>query len=428
MNEIFLQYVWNQRLYNSSNMTTTDGIDVEVLNPGRLNVDAGPDFFNAQVRVGNVTWAGNIEIHTVSDDWFRHGHEKDAAYDNVILHVVGSSSGKKIVNSKGQQIPEVVISYPASLADNYEELVSSSKSLPVKCAPHIDALPNIVRSSWLEALLFERLESKCLKAEQLIDVFRGDLDQVFFCMLARTMGGNVNSEPMEQLARHLPLKVLIKHNNPIQTEAILLGQSGILDLVNEENDDYVKSLVREYQFLKIKFSLETENGNIWKYARLRPQNFPDVRLAQLAALIRAMPGNFESFLARPLDSMLAVSPSDYWKTHFRLGTSSSSETSKNVGSTMRRSIVINAVTPYLIACARRYGDLDKQELAIDMLRNLSIEDNSLLRLWKSLGVKIRDEGDAQGLIQLTKEYCMKGRCLSCRFGHFVVSRGLRKTF
>lgn len=423
LTEAFLQYVWGHRLYASPEMVTSGGVSLEILNPGRLNTDAGPDFFNAQVRSDGVTWAGNIEIHLTSDDWFRHGHDSDPAYDNVILHVVGKSTRRPVINSRGNVIPEVELAYDGVLLRHYEELVESGKPSAIRCAMSIPAIPAAVKSSWLDSLLVERMEVKCGRLLGLLDFFKGDVDQAFFCTLARALGGKVNAEPMELLVRATPLRVLVKHCGVLQSEAIILGQAGLLDLLTED-DDYTRSLRREYEMLRAKFCLEPIDGSLWKYARLRPQNFPDVRLVQLAAIVRALPGNFASCLAIPLDKALSVSPSDYWKTRYRLGESGGTSIGKALGENARQLVMINAVVPFAFAMAHRFGNVERKEAAVDMLRAIKMEANSVLRQWAAAGLKPSDEAEAQALIHLYTAYCEPGECLRCRFGHFCISQGV----
>lgn len=423
LTEAFLQYVWGHRLYSTAEPLASDGKRVEILNPGRLNADAGPDFFNAQVRVDGVTWAGNIEIHLTSDDWFHHGHDTDPAYDNVILHVVGRSTGRAVRNSRGDVVPEVELAYDHALLERYEELLSDGSLSPIRCAKVIPEIPEAVRSSWLDSLLIERMEVKCGRLLGLLDYFKGDVDQAFFGTLARAMGCKVNSEPMEMLVRATPLRTLVKHNNELQSEALLLGQAGLLS-GKEDADDYTRSLKREYEVLRVKFGLDPIDGSVWKYARLRPQNFPDIRLVQLAAIVRALPGNFASCLSMPLDKALSVTPSDYWRTRYRLGAPEGRERSKALGESARRLIMINAVVPFAFAMAHRFGNVERKEAAVEMLRAIRTESNSVLRWWEAAGIRPADEAEAQALLHLTSAYCQTGECLRCRFGHFCVSRGV----
>lgn len=423
MTEAFLQYVWGQRLYLSATQTTVAGEVVEVLNPGRLNTDAGPDFFNAQVRVGTTTWAGNVEVHQTTDDWYRHGHDADPAYDNVILHVVGRSTSRGVRTSRGCEIPEVELRYDSRLEEHYDALVGAASGAPIRCAKVLRDIPGVVRTAWMDALLVERMRVKCDRALGYVDEFHGDLDQAFFCLLSRSLGAKVNAEPMEMMARATPLRILLKHNGPLQTEAILFGQSGLLGAA--QSDEYVLLLRREYEFLRTKFALEPLDASMWKYARLRPPNFPDVRIAQLAAAVRSMPGNFQSSVSVAWDGVLEQSPSDYWDTHFRLGVrSKGGKRSKSLGPTARRLVMVNAVAPFALAEAERYDDEARRLAAVEMLRRLPTERNSILDAWAAAGLKVENEADAQALLHLRSEFCERGECLRCRFGHYAISRGV----
>lgn len=419
MTEDFLQYIWGQRLYRNPAFVTTGGSELLVLNPGRANHDAGPDFFNAQIKLGTLTWAGNVEIHQTTDDWYRHGHDADPAYDNVILHVVGRTTGREVRNSRGEVISEVVLEFAPALYDNYLALLAASKNLPIRCADKLASLPSVTKRAWVEALLVERLEAKSQRAEALFAEFKGDMDQAFFCLMARALGGKVNAEPMEALARQTPLKVILKHNSELQTEALLLGQAGLLPSDGSATG-YVAEMCREYDFLKSKFSLEPMSP-MWKYARMRPPSFPDIRIAQLAALVRAIPGNFASCLSQSLDKLFDVSPSDFWRNRYRVTKTSSAESDKRLGSTTRRLLTINAVVPFLVATAKRFANEERLEAAVALLRELPIESNSVLDKWESVGLAPVDEGDAQALLHLTSNYCERGLCLHCRFGHAIVS-------
>ena len=427
LGEDFLQYVWGQRLYGSEVQTTTEGETIEILNPGWHNSDAGPDFFNAQVRIGVMTWAGNVEVHTTSDEWYRHGHDHDAAYDNVILHVVGRSTGSAILNSKGEPIPEMVLAYPKDLEAKAEALTSGWARGAIGCAAEIANVEQVVRTLWLESMLVERLETRCSKVSQMLEVAKGDKDQAFFSLLARAMGGKVNSEPMEMMAMRTPVKALIKHPGALQSEALMLGQSGLLGALEGDDDAYVALMKREYSLLSVKFGLEPlPDASVWKYLRLRPANFPDVRLVELAAVVRAIPGNFEAALSSDdvlhLERRLEVEASEYWDSHYRIGKEASKRMKKKVGDQMRRSIIVNAVVPFLYECAKRRGDYDRQAAVVGMLRAMEVERNAVLDQWTEAGVEPSDEGEAQALLHVSKEYCQRGRCLHCKIGHSIVGK------
>lgn len=423
MTEKFLHYIWQYRLFYPAGIVSPKGEAIEVLHPGTLNTDAGPDFFNAQIRIGETLWVGNVEIHTTTDEWNRHRHSSDKAYDNVILHVVGKSTGGDVLTSGGRVIPEIELRYPEYIASRYAGLQKASHA--IRCADGLPGIGAASRRLWLDRLLVERFEERNERVEALLADFGGDWEQVFFALLARAMGFVVNAEPMEMLARATPVKVLLKHNNPLQMEAVLLGQAGMLADVPEP-DDYTLLLQREYNVLRAKFGLQPLDASVWKRLRLRPDNFPAVRLSQLAAIIMAVGGNFESTF-RTLDvnelcRRMAVSASEYWTSHYMLGRPGGASRPKTLGLTSRRILIVNAIIPFVFAYARRYGNEREQQNIIAMLQFMPIERNSRLDKWAAAGLPPANEAEAQALLLLMKNYCIKGRCLSCCFGHELLSR------
>lgn len=421
MPEKFLHYIWLNRLYYPIDLKTIDGETVEIINPGQSNSDAGPDFFNAQIKIGDVLWAGNVEIHTTSDEWYNHRHEQDSAYDNVILHVVGESTGRDIITSKGRKVPEIALRYSEEIADRYGNMNLSKER--IRCGRYLSKLDKMTRDAWIDRLLTERFEERNERVERLLEEFNGDWEQVFFSLIARAMGFKVNADPMEHLARITPVRILIKHNDIVQTEALLIGQAGLLPEVAK--DEYTQQLKREYDFLKSKFDLSPMDASEWKLLRLRPGNFPIIRLSQLAAIVRKTLGNFENaFSTLNMDKLmetLNVSASEYWDTHYALGHVSANK-GKNLGRASRRLVVINAIIPYLFSHARRYGQEREQANVMKMLSFIAMERNHQIDLWQSVGIEPQHEGEAQALLLLYKNYCMKGRCLACRFGHWALTR------
>lgn len=421
MTEKFIQYIWQHRLFYPLGMTIVQtGEPIEVVNPGQLNTDAGPDFFNAQIRIGKTLWAGNVELHIKSSDWYQHHHHEDSAYDNVILHVVIEPSSNGVCTSAGRQVPEVILRYPNSIAERYEQIIQNPSV--VRCGSMLSSLPQLVRDSWLDRLLFERFEQRQQLVEQLIAETNCDWDQIFFVLLCRAMGGVVNAEPMIHLARLTPVKIMFKHNNILQIEALLFGQAGLLHI--EASDEYITTLKREYELLRVKFNLTPMSSSEWKWLRLRPNNFPTMRLAQIAAIVAHIPGNFESVFATTnvshIIEQLNVSASDYWTSHYALGRTSKA-TIKTLGLQSRRLIVANAIVPLLFAYARRRGNEREQLNVMKMLSFLPVEKNSRLDEWKQHGIMPQHEGEAQALLLLYKEYCQKNKCLLCRWGHSVVA-------
>lgn len=422
MSEKLLQYIWQQRLFHTEGMLTTKGEPVEVVNPGRLNTDSGPDFFYAQIRIGSTLWAGNVEVHVNADDWYLHGHNHDKAYDNVILHVVLAVSDRPVLTSNGREVSQVILRYSPDIATHYDELMLASK--PIRCSSQLCSISKLDRDAWIDRLILERFEERNERVEALWKSAGGDVEQVFFSLLCRAMGFVVNSHPMEILASVTPVKILLKHSDPLQMEALLLGQAGLLTDC-DDSDEYIKDLKREYAFLKAKFNLSPMDASLWKMMRLRPDNFPAIRLSQLAAIIRRTPGNFESaFRTMDIPSILSrldVSASSYWDCHYALGKISKVSRRKSIGLASRRLIVINAVIPFLFAYARRYNKEHEQANVMAMLSFLPVEKNSRLDEWKASGISVQNESEAQALLLLYKNYCMERKCLFCRWGHQLLS-------
>lgn len=414
--EKFLQFIWQHKLYFATGHKTTHGLSVEIINPGQLNTDSGPDFFNAQIRIDGTLWAGNVEIHANTLDWNRHKHNTDPAYNNVILHIVAESNNVEILTQSNRAVPEMILRFATTMYDNYKLLID--KKNIIKCADTIRCIPTFERNAWLERLLAERFEERTRRVENLLKDFNGDWEQVLFTMLARTMGFVVNAEPMEILARNTPVKILMKHNNELQANALLLGQAGMLEGSN--SDEYSATLQREYALLKQKFDLHPMAPHLWKTLRLRPYNFPAIRLSQLAKIVSSSRGNLSNTLAtfsiEHIYDSLNICASKYWDNHYQLnGEQTDISKPKHLGRESQRLIIINTIIPFLYAKAYRYGDTSAQENAMKMMQLMSPEKNSKINSWIECGIEPRDEGEAQALLLLLKNYCAKNRCLQCRF-------------
>ncbi len=429
MTEDFLHYLWHNRLFYPSGLVTVNGLEpVEVLHPGWPNYHAGPDFFNSRIRIGSTIWAGNVEIHLCSSDWHRHGHDTDPAYNNVVLHVVAVHDEMTILDSGQREVPEMILRFPDNLLLQYDALIHHTGA--IKCIGHLEQVGQLDLRNWLDRMLCERMEQRADRINTLLEEFAGDWDQVFFVLLARSMGFGVNGDPFEMLARHTPVKFLLRHSSDLlQIEAILFGQAGFFSHLNGD-DSYPVLLNREYQLLRYKYGLKPMDVSLWKFLRLRPVNFPTIRLAQLAAILHKNGGNFESWVnlssIRSLMERLDVSASGYWKTHYHFNRLSRGNVKSHLGKKSRELMIVNALIPYIFSMALRRGQTEIQSEALKLLSHLPVESNSVLTQWKGAGIVADNEGEAQALVYLTQNYCTRSKCLHCRIGHLVINNGSAK--
>lgn len=420
MKESVLHFIWQYKLFIPSALLTTDGQTVEIIDTGKPNSDAGPDFFNAKIKIGDTLWAGNVEIHTYSTDWKRHHHSTDKAYDNIILHVVKHADAE-VFRSNGEKIPQVELVYPPAIEQNYQSLLAAKLRIP--CAAKIHTVPAILISSWKAALLTERLEQKTNRINVLLAESTMNFEEVFYITLAKSYGFGTNGEVFEALARSLPLTVLAKHkNNLFQIEALLFGQAGLLNEIS--SDEYEAALFREYVFLKTKFTLQPIEGSRWKMLRMRPVNFPYVRIAQFAALIHNSTKLFSKIAENPdlkyISALFNSEISEYWHSHYHFG-KEALRNNKRQGISSVYSIIINTVVPFLFTFACRKGNQDLKDRAIALLSQIPAEINTVITAWKELNIKAENAADTQALIHLKKNYCDDKKCLRCRIGLKVLT-------
>lgn len=417
-----MQYIWQHLLFDTSGLTTTDGRSLQIIDAGHLNTDAGPDFFNAKIRVGGCLWVGNVEIHQRASDWRRHRHDLDKAYDSVILHVVEQDDAR-VCRSNGEVIPQMVLQPSPTLRYDYERLVDNAPSLP--CGKHLAALPSLLVTDWLEALAFERLQAKSERIMTWLDLYRGSWEEVCYVTLARNMGFGINSDAFERLARSLPLSFLQKHADSLfQIEAFLLGQAGLLG-EDRPADNYYTHLAGEYAFLQNKFGLTPLPQASWKFFRLRPPNFPHRRLAMLAHYIY---GGFSLFARlcetdaiEELRKLFRVQLSGYWCTHYSFDAVSPAS-APVLGLSAIDIILINTVSPVLYAYGIYRGDDRYTDRAQTVWEALHAEQNSIVRRFAEAGITARTAFDSQAVIQLYKEYCTAKKCLYCRIGHKLLAQ------
>ena len=413
--ERLLHYVWKYKLYTTSALVTTDGCSVEVLDTGIQNGDAGPDFFNAKIKIDGTLWVGSVEIHDRASDWLRHHHEVNKAYDNVILHVVGMNDFQP-ARTNGEKIPQMILTVPERVARNIDWLLYREACLP--CFDFIKQVDPLHILSWQEALLSERLERKTQDVLRLLETYQEDWNEVFYILLTRSFGFGVNSDAFERLAKSLPFRCIQKQrNSSSQVEAMLFGQAGML--VEKSTDPYYCLLQREYEFLRHKYTLVPLEDFVFKNLRTRPMNFPYLKIAQLAALWTQYDTLFSAILeARSCGEVkkyFRISPSDYWETHYHFQYASPLK-EKKIGENALNILLINAVVPLFFAYSLHNKQSEYCERAIRLLESIPPEKNTIISTFCNAGISVRHAGDTQALIQLKREYCEKKKCLYCRIG------------
>lgn len=424
--EKLMQYVWKHRLWRSEDMVTNTGKKVRVVDPGLLNTDAGPDFFNAKIEIDGHMWVGNVEMHYRATDWKRHHHDSDKAYDSVILHVVAKDDAP-VRRTNGELIPQLVLEVSPQFNADYASLVGATIEVP--CATKIKQVPHLTIVEWVEGLAFERLHGKVERIHQLLDSFNGSWEDVCYVTLARNFGFGINNDAFERLARRTPLRLLGKHSDSVlQIEALLFGQAGMLDAQKPGMDSYYSQLCTEYAFLSNKFQLTPMEKESWKLFRIRPQNFPYRRIAMLAQFIeggfRMMNRILETEGEKEMRALFEVELSGYWTKHYTFG-----KPNERATATLSRSsidiILINTVAPLLYAYGELTGNYEMTDKAIKLLEDLRAESNSIVSNFVSYGIDCPDALTSQALVQLKREYCDARKCIYCKIGHHLLSKAAR---
>lgn len=419
--EQLLHYVWKHKIFPLKELKTTTGQQVEVIDTGLANTDAGPDFFNAKLKLDGVLWIGNIEIHERSSDWFKHGHHADAGYNSVILHIA-SEIDTEISRSNGGRIPQIQLICPEAVRTNYKELLETDSYPP--CYRIIPSLPPFTAHSWMTALQMERFEQKATLLNERLKRCQGNWEDAFFITLARNFGFGLNGDAFETWAHRLPFRAVDKHRNDLfQIEAIFFGQAGILE--DSDGDGYYLRLKKEYTYLQHKFGLIPMDASLWRFLRLRPANFPHIRIAQLACLYHRAYGLLsrimETETLQGVRDILKGGTSEYWLTHYTFGGSSPSRP-KTLSNTSLDLLIINTVVTFLYAYGLHKGNRVLCARAGSFLEELKAENNYITRMWEQCGMKASNAADSQALIQLKKEYCDKKKCLYCRIGYEYLKR------
>ena len=438
MREEFLYYIWENRL-TDKDLKTAEGETVEVVATGYRNTDSGPDFLEAKIQIGDKLWAGHVEIHVKSSDWNRHGHQTDKAYKNVILHVVYEND----IHVNNIPTLELKGRFDETLFSQYQKLISSKNWIP--CEKSIAKVPVFTRLSWLDRMAVERLESKSETVTKTLEANQFDWEDALYKLLMRYLGLKVNNEAFEYLANILPFKTLLKHtDNILQVEAMLMGCAGFLE--EDFTEDYPLLLKREFNVMRAKFSLLTMPAERWKFMRMRPSNFPTIRLAQMAQLIHKNGCLFSKIRAAKataeVKALFDVAASEYWETHWRfpkhdrlpqcdsptdlksgtvgLSYHGSRKTPKHLGDTTIDVLIINAVTPLLFCYGKLHKDESVCETAMQFLEDTEAEDNAVIRHYAQCGIKAENAMRTQALLHLYNMYCKRKRCLECRIGNVLM--------
>ncbi|MEI8280489.1 MAG: DUF2851 family protein [Bacteroidota bacterium] len=419
MNEALLQFIWQYSLYNSTDLYTNSGEKLIIIHPGVRNTNSGPDFLEGKIKIGDTILVGNIELHVNSSDWLKHGHQLDLAYNNVVLHVVYNIDNNNV--TEHIELFELKGNIPSHIHTQYAYLANSQQQLP--CARLIPQVNDLVKSSWVSRLLAERWEQKLVDWNELLEKSAGDWRSLLYWRTAVNFGFKTNATPFLMLAQSIPLTVLAKHReNLLQIEALLFGQAGMLEDVFTEQ--YPITLKEEYSYLQKKYSLQPIPAHLWKFMRMRPANFPTVRIAQFAALVNKSLHLFSQIVevstVKEIVPLLSVTASEYWNTHYRFEEVQKRPIVKHLGISSIYNVIVNTIAPIRFLYASKQGESFEQEKALQLLDEIPFEQNSIIDIWETSGWKINDAGQSQALIQLYNAYCTKKRCLECAIGLNII--------
>lgn len=408
MPEILLHYIWEHCLWAGYSQQTTEGQPVEILSVGEHNRDAGPDYSYAHIRIGNKEWIGNIEIHICSSDWIKHHHHTDPAYDTVILHVVRTAD-KPVYNSRGELVPQCELQYPSD-KDYLSGLFTAAQQMDsaagrIGCAEQLLHDPELMSEGWRKTLLHKRLECKRESINRLLTITKGSWEHALYISLARNFGFHTNSVPFEELAINTPLSYLQKHRNSLfQLTALLMGQAGLIGADEED-------LRKEYEFLRVKFILEPMDASIWKHARMRPQNSPELRIRQFAQLLFRSEALLSKILDRhELKELVPLFEVD------------------KMGKSSIDILLINTVIPYKYAYALHLNETTTAEEAMQLMAQISPENNTIIRQWRVLGQQVSNAADTQALLHLYLNYCQHHDCINCEVGYKIFQDRQLKLF
>ncbi len=418
MNESFLHYLWQFQYFEKKNLLTAEGEPISILKTGALNSNSGPDFAEAKININGIEWVGSVEIHIKSSDWYAHHHEMDGTYENVVLHVVWEND-KPVSRKDKTLIPTLELKNRVneSILKEYKKLINSPTV--IACEKSFPKVDELIKLSMLDKALMQRLETKAIQVEELLKMNKGDWEETTYQLLAKNFGFKVNADPFFQLAKSLPYKIILKQSALLPVEALLFGQAGMLE--TKTKDEYITSLFQEYHLLAQKYSLKESklNPSQWRFLRLRPANFPTVRMAQFAYLLFSSKNIFSRLISADsyasMQKILSAKQSAYWDTHYRFGKKAKGMV-PDLGESSVQNILINTVAPLLVAYGKQKDEQMFIDRAVELLQQLPAEQNKITRTWGSLGLKVKTAFDSQSLIELYNNFCQKRQCLNCAVG------------
>jgi hypothetical protein len=421
MTEEFLHHIWKFKLFNQIDLTTSLGEKVEILKVGDHNFDAGPDFFNARLKIGDTLWAGNVEVHVNASDWKKHAHQTNKAYDNIILHVVYNED-MQLNRISNERIPTIELKHKISDKQYKQYLNFKSNKDWIPCKNIITSVSSIIINSTIDRLLLERLHRKSEAIINNLKLNNNNWEETFYQQLAKNFGFKINALPFELLSKSIPSTVLAKHKNSLlQIEAILFGQAGFLD--QHYQDKYPLQLQNEYIFLKQKFKLQAIDNNLWKFLRMRPVNFPTIRIAQLANLIYNSTHLFSKIIEienyESIKKVFSIGVSEYWCSHYTFNKNSLTKT-KHLGEEAINNIIINTVVPFLFTYGKQKNEEKYVDKALAFLEQLQGEENTIIKGWDTLKMPVKNAYSTQALLQLKQEYCNNKKCLTCAIGNYLI--------
>ncbi|MFY0599753.1 MAG: DUF2851 family protein [Cyclobacteriaceae bacterium] len=423
MDELFLHFLWKYQKFNKLPLTTSLGKEITVLKTGHHNKNAGPDFLESKIKIDQIEWAGSVEIHFKASDWLAHKHQSDPSYQNVILHVVWKND-TEIVYQNESQIPTLVLSdfVDQNLEQQYRSYINQPKA--ILCESFLDGLPSIQKTMMLDHALTDRLESKAKLVLDILSESNTNWDQTVYQLLGKNFGFSINKEPFEKLTTLLPYKIIAKHlDNPDQVFALIFGTAGFLET---PEDEYQKSLQKEFDFLSKKYRINSPLlRHQWKFSKLRPANFPTVRLAQFATFLLGTKKLLSYFIEnhgiKKLKAGLSIEPAGYWKNHYDFGKKLESG-SNRFGSFSIENLLINTAVPILTAYSKTAGNESLLERGVELLEEIKSEKNNITKQWEQVGIACNSAFDTQALIQQYNEFCLKKRCLHCNIGVAILNR------